>query len=291
MPKRFTKKSPKRYQKRRPKTASLYHANNARSLQIATRRNINMKLKFVLNQTYIYNSGETADGKSAVIKYSANSVFHSHVASSETLGEFKSQNPTLYDNTIANGINQNAQGFTRWSESYRHFTCTGSKISIVVRPMGTGIPTQVSVVLVGTSTAVTKDTTSAQINTMPFLRRAIICSTGSGNTNSVRLYTTYSARKFEAVKDPQDSFQLRGRCQDLTVTPPFTGQAPTESSYFYVVLSPVDPNATGKMPPFMITTKVEYITLLREPTETNHIQLRQLPEMGGGANFGFMSQL
>lgn len=286
----FKKRGNRSPKKKTIKTKSLYHPSVARSLQIATRRNFNQKLKFVTNQTYIYNSAVTPDGDSCVLKYSANSIYNSQVAVSTLAGpELKSQNPALYSNLVSDGLNQDASGYDQWSSSYQHFTVAGSKIQITCRPMGTGVPTQVSIVLAGKSTAITSDTKTDTLATMPFMRRAIICSTGNGATNSVRLYHTYSARKFEGVRDPTDNSNLRGRFADNTVTPPVAGTAPTESSYFYVVVSPVDPNVTGKVIPMMITTKVEYVTILREPTLTNKIQERALPQMGGGADYSFFT--
>ena len=55
---------------------------------------------------------------------------------------------------------------------------------------------------------------------------------------------TYSARKFEGVKDPDDNSNLRGRFANANLVPPTTGATPGEQSFFYLALAPVDPTST-----------------------------------------------
>lgn len=275
--KRNTKFAPKRkvYKK---KTVSSYRKAIPRTLQIATKRNKNMKLKFVVNQTYILDptiSGFPA-GQAAFLSYRANSIFSSHIPVSTTAGLWASQDPTKYNNLSSALLSQNADGWNEWTNRFQHYCVTGSKITATFEPASNGVPTIMSLHTSGVGGAIQSSTTSARINTLPYVKKASIVSTGISvpNQAGARMSMNYSARKFEGVTDPDDNSNLRGRFANTLITPPTVGLTPTEQSYYYVTFTPIDPATTGAMPRGVVRVKVEYIVHLKEPTESNQIQLQ-----------------
>lgn len=261
-----------------------YRMPSARTIQIATRRNFNQTLRFVVNQSYVYDGSKTTAGKTAVLQYIANSVFNYQTPSSTATGEFASQDPLLYDNLVASAKQPNATGWNEWTERYQHFIVTGAKLTYTFEPTSTGVPAILFAHLSGTGGAVSANTTSAQMNVKPYIKRHSIAQSFLYGNNACRGSINYSARKFEGVTDPDDNGDLRGRFAN---TPLGTvGLRPTETSHFFLSLSPVDPSAGSAMPSGVIRVKIEYLTHLREPTETNQVQQRAVPEMGGGADYG-----
>jgi hypothetical protein len=236
-----------------------------------------MKLKFVVNQTYILDptiSGFPA-GSAAFLSYRANSVFASHIPVSNDPGLWASQDPTKYNNLSSALISQNADGWTEWTNRFQHYCVTGSKVTATFEPASNGVPTIMSLHKSGVAGAIQASTTSARINNLPYVKKSSIVSTGISVPNQAgcRLSMNYSARAFEGVTDPNDNSNLRGRFANTQVTPPATGLTPTEQTYFYVTFSPIDPATTGAMPRGVVRVKIEYIVLLTEPTESNQIQL------------------
>jgi len=75
------------------------------------------------------------------------------------------------------------------------------------------------------------------------------------------------------VKDPEDNSNLRGRFANSFVTPPVLGATPTEQSFFYLALAPIDPATSLAVGEGVLRVKIEYIVQLREPTESNQIQM------------------
>lgn len=280
---------PKRnYKKRRGRknnsSSSNYRQPSARTIQIATRRNMSQTLRFVVNQTYVYDGSKTPAGKTAVLQYLANSVFNYQTPSSTVTDEFKSQDPLLYSNLVSAAKTPNATGWDEWTERYQHFIVTGAKLTYTFEPTSTGVPTILFAHLSGTGGAVSANTTSAQMNVKPYIKRHSLAQSFLYGNNACRGSIGYSARKFEGVTDPDDAEDLRGRFANTPLGT--TGARPLETSHFYLSLSPVDPSAGTAMCSGVIRTKIEYIVHMREPTETNQVQVtRALPEMGGGANF------
>lgn len=270
------KYSNRRYKKHKKKE-SAYRKAVPRTLQIATKRNTNMKLKFVVNQTYILDPSVSgfAAGSCAFLCYRANSIFHSQVPVSTNAGLWASQDPTKYNNLSSAAINQNADGWNEWTERFQHYCVTGSRIQATFEPAGSGVPTIMSVHLSGVGGAVQATTTSARINSLPYVRKASIVSQGITipNQAGARMGMNYSARKFEGITDPDDNSNLRGRFANSLLVPPTTGTSPFEQSYFYVNFTPIDPATTGAMPKGVVRVKLEYIVHLKEPTESNQIQL------------------
>lgn len=272
--------SPKKYQRRYASKKKQYRQAIPRTIQIATKRNMNQTLKFVVNQTYVVDPTVLAAGKSAVLSFRANSIYNSHMPTgSTTVNAFKSQDPSKYNNNgqASPVISQNADGWDDWTERYQHFCVVGSKITYTFEPTGTGAPAILCSHLSGVSSAVTTDTTSARLNTLPYIYRHSLSTqsitSGINASTGIRGNMKYSARKFEGVKDPEDNSNLRGRFANSNLNPPTTGATPGEQSFFYLIMSPVDPTTTAKMPPGVMRLKIEYITQLKEPTESNKIQV------------------
>lgn len=276
-----------RYSKQKS-VAKDYRMTIPRTIQIATKRNHRQTLKFVLNQTYVVNPSAGTAGKSAVLSYRANSIYASHMPtgnSSQLI--FKSQDPAKYNNNgqLSPVISQNADGWNEWTERYQHFCVTGSKISYSFEPTGTGAPAIFCSHLSGVSGAITKDTTSARLNELPYTSRHSLATqgvtSGINASTGIRGSKMYSARKFEGVKDPEDNSNLRGRFANSNLNPPTNGATPGEQSFFYLAMAPVDPSTTSDMPQGVLRVKIEYITQLKEPTESNQIQVtntHQVPD-------------
>lgn len=262
---------------KRPKRSG-YRTAIPRTIQIATRRNYNQTLRFVINQSYVYDGTKTPNGKTAFLNYRANSIFHSQLPNSLNVGEWKSQEPSVYDNLAATALTPNATGWDQWTERYQHFCVVGAKMTYTFEPITTGVPAILCSHLSGVSGALNTNTTSAQINKLPFTYRHSLASNGvfqsSSSSPGVRGNCLYSAKKFEGVKDVIDNSNLRGRFANPLLTPPQTGNPPSEQTYFYLSMSPVDPNSTGNMPSGVFRVKVEYITMLKEPTDSNLVQLQ-----------------
>lgn len=271
----------KRYQKKKyASKQSAYRNTIPRTIQIATKRNMNQTLKFVINQTYVVDPSVLAAGQTAVLSYRANSIFTSHMPTGSTaVNVFRSQDPSKYNN---NGqavplIQQNADGWDDWTNRYQHFCVTGSKLTYTFEPTETGAPSVLFSHLAGVSGAVTSNTTSAAMNKLPFVKRHSLATqgitSGINATTGIRGNMMYSCRKFEGVKDPEDNSNLRGRFANPNLAVPTTGATPGEQSFFYLAMASVDPATTGKMPGGVLRVKIEYITQLKEPTETNKIQV------------------
>lgn len=281
--KRTAPKKHKRYATGRAKYGSkqrAYRSAIPRTIQIATKRNMNQTLRFVVNQTYVVDPSVLAAGETAVLSYRANSIFQSHMPTGATgANPFKSQDPTKYNNDgqAVPLIQQNADGWDDWTNRYQHFCVVGSKMTYTYEPIETGAPSVMVSHLAGVSGAITKATSSARLNELPFVKRHSLTTqgvtSGINATTGIRGNMMYSARKFEGVKDPEDNSNLRGRFANPNLAVPTTGATPGEQSFFYLGIACVDPATTTKMPGGVLRVKIEYITQLKEPTETNKIQV------------------
>lgn len=231
-------------------------------------------MKFTINQSYVLDMSKQPVGETVFTSFRANSIFHSHIPVSTASGVWNSQNPLLYNNLSAAAVTQDADGYDRWKESYQHFCVTGSKVTAVFEPTTTGVPSTMFVHLSGVQGAVQKTSTAAILNGLPYCNRASLASSASFAYTQAgsSLQMNYSARKFEGVKDPEDNSNLRGRLANANLNPPTTGSPPGEQSFFYVAFAPVDPATVGTMAQGVLRIKVEYITQLKEPTDSNNVQ-------------------
>lgn len=277
MPRKRTKRNP-----RKPRVPRKnFRTSVPRTIQIATKRNMNQTLKFVVNQTWVVDPTSQAAGLTAVLSYRANSIFNSHMPTSvtATAGLFKSQDPTKYSNngSLNPVISQNADGFDTWSDRYQHFTVTGSRMTYTYEPMNAGAPAIFCSHMSGVSGAVNVNTTAARLNELPYVKRHSVVPqallAGGISGPGIRGSMNYSARRFEGIKDPQDNSNLRGRFANSLVTPPVVGSTPAEQTFFYLAIAPIDPAATTVVSGGVLRVKIEYIAQLKEPTESNQIQV------------------
>ncbi|AXQ66297.1 MAG: putative capsid protein [Circoviridae sp.] len=264
-------------------TNSMYRNSTPRTIQIATRRNKSQVLRFVTNQVYKVEPGGSVGGMECVfLTIRANSIYDimkyngNHVAG----GTFTSQNPAVY----GPNMNPNATGWDEWQPRYSHFTVLGSKITATYQPSGNGtsdmVPTQFFITKSGESAQLSVGNEMAYINSLPYLKKASIIpnqlydESGYSSQSGVRLTSTYSARKFEGVKDVLDNSQLKGR---------FNGSQPGETTFFNVGLRNIIPSgaANDRMPDGILTLKVEYIVSLTEPTSSNLVQAPSLLNIFG----------
>lgn len=251
-----------------------YRRSKPKTLQIATRRNPNQVLRFVINQTYYLDGTAAAKGETAVLQFRANSIYNSHMPSSAIAGQWLSQDPAKYSNLISDGVVQDAEGYNEWKDRYQHFCVLGSKIQSTFEPATTGQASVHFHHLSGITGSITKDTQMKDINELPYTYRNSIMATTvqRGNTGS-RMSQQYSAKKFEGVSNVNDNSNLRGSFS--TASSP-TGSPPGEQSFFYVGVAPTtqkpatSPNQT---PSGVMRVKIEYICMLKEPTESNQVQV------------------
>ena len=268
---------------RKPKTVPRRNYRTAipRTIQIATKRNKAMRLKFTLNQTWLVDPSKLANPTDALVfSYRANSIYQSHMPtlSTGTAAAAISQDPSLYsqNGSLTPVISQSADGFDTWSDRFQHFTVTGSKITYTFEPTGAQAPGIFVSHLSGVSGAIQAATSAVRLNQLPYTTRHAITpkssSIGIFAADGIRGSRTYSARKFESVTDPNDNSNLRGRFANSLVSPPVVGSAPSEQSFFYLALAPIDPATTLAVGSGVLRVKIEYVVSLREPTESNQVQ-------------------
>ena len=94
-----------------------------------------------------------------------------------------------------------------------------------------------------------------------------LVSSSTWANNGVRLFHFYSTKSFEGVSDVTDNEQLKGA---MLASP----AVPNEGSFFTVGLRNTIPSATAtnRMLNGILRVKIEYITMLTEPTSTNRVQ-------------------
>lgn len=265
----------------------LYRNPNPRTLQIATRRNTKQTLRFVSNQTYKVNPGGTVGGMENVfLKFRANSIYDINVGNNGNGAlnanlTFIAQDPAKYGPTQPL---VNAEGWDDWNSRYAHFTVLGSKIQVTYEPIGidganVAVPTTAYINLAGNTSQISTGTEMSVINELPYTKRASmvpsqtnsqqggLVSSSTWANNGVRLFSFYSTKSFEGVQDVKDNEQLKGA---MLASP----QAPAEGSFFTVGLRNTIPSgtATNRMLNGILRVKIEYITLLTEPTSTNRVQ-------------------
>lgn len=279
----FKKRTNKKFTKK--PTYTMYRSAVPRTLQIATRRNKSQVLRFVTNQTYQVNPGGTVGGmENTFLTIRANSIY-------DIMKQNGSLNPGgtwIPQDSAEYGPLQspNAAGWTEWTHRYQNFTVLGSKISVTFEPYGVEagfeqVPTTLYIVKSGGDAILSTGSEMSLINKFPYCVRASLMpgsqynSSAQSSNQGCRLSMTYSAKKFEGVKDVKDNNQLQGH---------FTGHQPGETSFFYVGLRNTIPSgsANDRMPKGIMRIKVEYITSLSEPTESNQVQERLNPNIMWG---------
>lgn len=251
---------------------SLYRQAIPKTLQIATRRNYNQRLKFVVNQTYLVDNSQLPVGRCTYLHYLANSIYNVQIGTEAINGVWRSQAPIMYGNNTSAPASpaSNASGWDEWQSRYQHFCVTGSKIHVTYEPYNSGDPTMLFITKSGTVNTIDSAKTSEELNLLPYTTRKSMVTSNNQNANGCSAFATYSARKFEGVKDPNDNSNLRGTFG----AGGNTASRPSETSHYYITLAPTDPNAQGKMASGVMRVKIEYIVTCTEPTTTNNVQQR-----------------
>jgi hypothetical protein len=248
-------------------TNSLYRNPNPRTLQIATRRNTKQVLRFVSNQCYkVIPGGNVGGMENVFLKFRANSIYDINVGNSgngalNANGTWDPQDAAVY------GPSQpiiNAEGFEDWKDRYSHFTVLGSKIQVTYEPIGidganVAVPCTAYINLAGNTSQIATGTEMSVINKLPYTKRA---SMVPAQTNSQQGGLVSSS-----TWNNQGNDQLKG---DMLASP----AVPIEGSFFTVGLRNTIPSGTAsdRMLNGILRVKIEYITLLTEPTSTNKVQ-------------------
>lgn len=255
-----------------------YHPKIPRTLQVATRRPNSQMLRFVKNLTYQVNSQAMTENIFLTIR--ANSIYDilgANNGSQNQPGTWVAQSSNY---NPGGGLVVNADGYDQWNERFIHFTVLGSKIQVTYQPIqsahdGTGksvtAPTTLYITLAGHSGQIGITTPMSAIAGLPYLKRAQIMG-NNVDSSGARLWSFYSARKFEGVHDVMDNEKLKGTFSNVITSP----HQPQEQTYFNVGLVPSVQQTLGvttqpKIPAGVFRVKVEYIVKLTEPTNTNQV--------------------
>lgn len=269
-----------RYKKgfRKPRgTNKQYHSKIPRTLQVATRRNNTQMLRFVKNLTYEVNSQSLTENIFLTVR--ANSIYNilTNNGSQNQPGSWTAQSSS-YD--PSGSLVVNADGYNEWNERFNHFTVLGSKIQVTYQPIqsahdATGksvtAPTTLYITLAGHAGQLGPSTPMSDIAQFPYQKRAQIMGNNT-DASGARLWSFYSAKKFEGVKDVMDNAKLKGTFSNVLSSP----HQPVEQSFFNVGLVPTAQQTLGvsglpKIPAGIFRVKVEYIVKLTEPTNTNQV--------------------
>lgn len=258
-------------------TNKQYHPKIPRTLQIATRRNNSQMLRFVKNMTYEINNQSLTENIFLTVR--ANSIYHilANNGSQNQPGTWLAQS-SVYNAT--SGLVVNADGYNEWNERFNHFTVLGSKIQVTYQPIqaahdATGkaltAPTTLYITLAGHAGQIGPSTPMSAIAGLPYQKRAQIMGSNT-DASGARLWSFYSAKKFEGVKDVMDNAKLKGTFSNSLTSP----HQPVEQSFFNVGLVPTAQQSLGissppKIPAGIFRVKVEYIVKLTEPTNTNQV--------------------
>ena len=280
MPRRYKNRKLKRYNNQRYKngfkqvgnTNRLYHNSIPRTLQVATRRTNSQMLRFVKNMTFGINPQPLSENIFLSIR--ANSLFDilQQNGSQNQGGTWNPQAPNEYGPAVTP---VNADGWFDWNTRFQHFTVLGSKIQVTYEPIDVQyqvdgspkfLPATLYINLSGVQGAIDPQTACKDVMKKPYTKRGQILQ--SSLAGGKRLYSFYSAKKFEGVTDVLDNSNLRGRLG--------TGAAPNENTFFNVGLLPtINPTLGGNVgqtiPGGVMRIKIEYIAKLTEPTLTNEV--------------------
>lgn len=253
-------------------TNSLYHPRVPRTLQVATRRNNSQMLRFVKNMTFGVNPQALSENIFLTIRANSLNNIMVNGGGQNQPGTWTAQDPLDYGAAVAN---VNADGWDEWKDRFQHFTVLGSKIQVTYEPINVQyepngapkfIPGTLYINLSGVNGAIDPLTACKDVIKKPYTKRAQIMQ--SSDAGGKRLYSFYSAKKFEGVSDVLDNSNLRGRLG--------TGAPPSENSFFNVGIVPTINSALGGavtqyLPGGVMRIKLEYIAKLTEPTLTNEV--------------------
>lgn len=253
-----------------------------RTLQIATRIQPSMKLKFVFNETYSYRPnvqcGLGSKQEMMLIGFSANTVSSIHcnamlAGNSNVNLMWQMQSPGG-----VHGINStpDAAGFTEWKDRYTYGTVIGSKITVsaktTTQAQGEHEPLLMFIHKTGTESPQNVFSTSSgadNVNDKAYISKALIMS--SNVSTGATIKQGYSGRKFEGVSGSiinKESYRFAFH--------PY--EAPEEESSWILgfcnargrdrqpIVGPTPGVAGANLTPgLLVQVKIEYIVVMSEP--------------------------
>lgn len=265
----------------RRKTGSVRtHGLMGPTMQIATRVQPNLKLKFVYNNTYTINPSVQKNLPNHptgqlfwTMGFCANSIHHLYCDGNLTgqQGHF-STIPQIVQSQKQDGLAPSADGYEQWKSRYNRGYVIGSKITISAKTIA-GIQGQTEpgmLFLHKTSHANVQDAFdpmkgSEQLQTKPYVCKALIMP--SNVSTGATLKMGYSAKKFEGAKS------IVGN--DEYAISMFPYAKPKEETSFIIGYCNakglgVQPGVTQGSgnhytPEIILQVKVEYIVALAEP--------------------------
>jgi len=254
-----------------------------RTLPLATLRPKHATLRFVKHLTYEINPQSNSENIFLTIR--ANSI-------ADILSNNGSQNqpstwiPQDNDYVASTGVELNADGYTEWKERFLHFTVLGSKVTASYQPyqlaqtsssgvLNGSIEQAVSTLYInktGLANVVSPTTTMSSLVQFPYTTRKTIMPSVSGKGAFASM--SYSAKRFENVKDVLDNNNLKGSFDNAYGS----GSQPSEKSYFNVGIVPLIEQTLGgssdkKPPAGLLRLNISYVVALSEPTLTNQVSL------------------
>jgi hypothetical protein len=288
--KRTFRRGKKRVRRRQPrrfglssiapsKINSLYRNATPRTLQIATRRNKALTLRFVKNMTFLLDPQLLANKpENMYLSIRANSIYNifQQDGAQNIPGTWTSISPEYGD-----GVTTNMDGFDDYKNKYQHFVVKSARVQATFTPFRTAAdgadipyPAQLYIhksgIAAGGNHPVTPTLQNWQLQKLPYLVKADVNATYGMSNTGVRLFMNYSARSFESINDVVGASQLRGHFPN-----PVDGtgaQQPSETSFFTIGLinQMKSGDADGhKAPRGYLTIKLEQIVHLAEPQAVN----------------------
>lgn len=293
--KRYAKK--KSYRKKKRGTARVRSGRLSkggmftRTLQIATQRQKNIRIKFVSNQQYqvcCQSTGTNTYSETTFLAMRCNSI-HAimYRNGSQNIG---GSSPSRSWGPVGSGYGPgtatiDAEGVDLWKGKYNHFTVLGAKLTATfnttnVQDMGVDTtdtqrqgPVCCFIHKATAPDSIGVTTTAGDLLEKPYLVKQILMP--SDTNTGCTLSMGYSARAFEGIKGSVVGHdQLRGGLLDSGLT------HPTERSYYSIGICDARgesrPHNAGKerLPIMMINIHIEYVVALTEPSD---VQIAGIP--------------
>lgn len=252
-----------------------------RTLQIATRTQPNLKLKFVYNETFNYSPHvQGTDSGVApypqemmLVGFAANTIKSLHcdgnlTGSANVTGVWRVQTSGGTDGIITS---PNAQGYDEWKDRYTYATVIGSKITVSAKTvMSTEHrhePTLMFLHKTGSDepgTIFNISNGAEHVNDKAYISKALIMSSNVSTGATIKM--GYSAKKFEGKRNIVNAADYR-----LSMYP--YAKPEEESSW---ILGFCNARGTDSQPliqntgansttELLIQVKIEYIVVLTEP--------------------------
>lgn len=282
--KKKNKKNPK-YSKKTP-----YRNSTLRTLQLATKRPTTAMLQFQKNMCFRIKPNLTASGGQHMfhLQLMANSIYdmvQDYYPIQSSNDELWSEQNVEYALIGApTNILINADGYDDWKDRFQKYLVYGSKITVTYEPV---ITQEGSAGTVSTPTTlfvqksqefvngvIPSSSNSGDICLLPYVQRAQILTARIGRSGQGGSVTsTFSAKKDFGLKDVQDVEGAQGATDSESF--PLNGPSlPAKRCFYNIYLAETvkksNPEAANQaMVEGIMRIKIDYITMLREPTQTN----------------------